>query len=85
MPRGPTEVIGLLRDDTTYGVYGDHGEHQEQVQNIPIVFSWPGLRAGATPSSALRSVDTLPTVLRTMRISFDASSVDGTAFDLPLG
>lgn len=82
-PYGP-DVVGLLRNDTTYGVYGDHGGHQKQVQNIPIAFSWPGLQAGATPGKPLRSVDILPTILRTMGISFDASSMDGTAFSLPL-
>jgi hypothetical protein len=81
-PYGP-DVVGLLRDNTTYGVYGDHGGAQKQVQNIPIVFSWPGLEAGETPSKALRSVDILPTILTTIGISFDASSMDGTAFQLP--
>jgi hypothetical protein len=81
-PYGP-DVIGLLHNDTSYGVYGDHGGNQEQVQNIPIIFSWPGLRA-ATPSTPLRSVDILPTVLTTMDIPFNASSMDGTAAQLPV-
>lgn len=81
-PYGP-DVIGLLRDDTTYGVYGDHGGHQKQVQNIPIVFSWPGLRAGAAPSIALRSVDILPTILEVMGIPYNATTMDGTGFGLP--
>lgn len=81
-PFGP-DVVGLLSNDTTYGVYGDHGGHQEQVQNIPIIFSWRGLEAGAKPSTALRSVDLLPTILQTMGIAYDPSSVDGTAFSLP--
>lgn len=81
---GP-DVVGLLRNDVTYGVFGDHGGHQEQVQDIPVVFSWSGLQAGATPNVAIRSVDILPTILTLMGISFDASSIDGTAVSLPLG
>lgn len=81
---GP-DVVGLLHDDTTYGVYGDHGGHQFQVQNIPVVFSWPGLASGATPSAAIRSADILPTILTLMGISYDPSSMDGTAVTLPLG
>jgi arylsulfatase A-like enzyme len=81
-PYGP-DVVGLLHDDTTYGVYGDHGGHHQQVQNIPIIFSWPGLQAGAIPSTALRSVDILPTILTTMDIPFDASAMDGAATQLP--
>jgi len=81
---GP-DVVGLLADDVTYGVYGDHGGHQAQVQNIPIIFSWSGLQAGATPSVPMRSVDILPSILSLMGISFDASSMDGKAVTLPLG
>ena len=81
-PFGP-DVVGLLHNDVTYGVYGDHGGHQEQVQNIPIIFSWPGLAAGAKPSAELRSVDILPTILTTMGIAYDPSSMDGSAVSLP--
>lgn len=81
-PYGP-DVVGVLHDDTTYGVYGDHGGHQEQVQNIPIIFSWSGLQTGATPPRGLRSVDILPTILTTMGIPFDASTMDGAAAELP--
>jgi predicted AlkP superfamily pyrophosphatase or phosphodiesterase len=83
-PGGP-DVVGLLRNRTTYGVYGDHGGHQKLVQNIPIIFSWEGLDEGVKPSTALRSVDIMPTILRLMGIAFDPSSVDGTAVSLPLG
>ena len=38
---GP-DVIGLLADDTSYGVKGDHGGAQESVQRIPIVFYGAG-------------------------------------------
>jgi Sulfatase/Type I phosphodiesterase / nucleotide pyrophosphatase len=83
-PFGP-DVVGLLRNDVTYGVYGDHGGHQQQVQNIPIIFAGPGLEAGVTPSVEMRSVDILPTILSVMGISFDASTMDGTAVPIPLG
>ncbi len=63
-PYGP-DVVGLLRDATSYGVKGDHGGHQRRIQEIPIAFSWPGLRP-ATRQRALRSVDILPTVLQAM-------------------
>ena len=51
-PRPPTygpDVIGLLRDNTSYGVKGDHGGAQESVQRIPIVFYGPGVQAGSKP------------------------------------
>lgn len=80
---GP-DVVGLLRDDTSYGVAGDHGGHQKPVQRIPIVFDWPGLRAGASPSTRIRSVDILPTILRLMGIPTDpAYPMDGHAVSLP--
>jgi len=80
---GGADVVGLLRDDTTYGVYGDHGGHQRQVQNIPIAFSWPGLAAGEAPRRALRSVDIMPTILKLMGIRYDPSSLDGVGVVLP--
>ena len=39
---GP-DVIGLLHDKTSYGVYGDHGGAQESVQRVPMVFWAPGV------------------------------------------
>lgn len=81
---GP-DVVGLMRDDTSYGVMGDHGGHQRAVQDIPIVFSWPGIEAGATPGTEIRSVDIMPTILRLMGISADpAHPMDGRAVKLPL-
>ena len=43
---GP-DVVGLLHDKTSYGVYGDHGGAQETVQRVPMVFWSPGLAYGA--------------------------------------
>ena len=61
------DVIGLLKDDTSYGVAGDHGGHQRAVREIPIVFAGAG--AGARDSAQrLRSVDILATILRAMDI-----------------
>jgi arylsulfatase A-like enzyme len=81
---GP-DVVGLLHDGVTYGVYGDHGGHQALVQDIPIIFSWSGLRDGATPSQEFRSADILPTILTLMGIRFDPGSMDGRAVKLPRG
>jgi hypothetical protein len=76
------DVIGLLRDDASYGVAGDHGGAQESVQRIPIVFSGPGVRAGARPHDAMRSVDIMPTVLRSLGIP-KTHWTDGRAYRLP--
>ena len=78
---GP-DVIGLLRDDASYGVAGDHGGAQEKVQRIPIVFSGPGVRPNSKPGSAIRSVDIMPTVLRAMGIP-ETYPTDGRAYPLP--
>lgn len=75
------DVVGLLRDDTSYGVAGDHGGAQEPVQRIPIVFA--GARVGPRDSWApMRSVDILPTIMREMRLPLNAG-LDGRARHLP--
>jgi hypothetical protein len=76
------DVVGLLADRTSYGVYGDHGGAQEEVQRIPMVFWAEGMHS-ADPGSAFRSVDILPTVLRTMGIPL-THPVDGEAYRLHL-
>jgi hypothetical protein len=74
------DVVGLLRDDTSYGVAGDHGGAQRPVQEIPIVFAGAGI--GSRDSRApMRSVDILPTILREMRIPAQAG-LDGRAESL---
>ena len=75
------DVVGLLRDNTSYGVAGDHGGAQKPVQEIPIVFYGAGVgsRDSAFP---LRSVDILPTVLRAMKIKA-GPGLDGHAVSLP--
>src|SRR4051812_26520925 len=37
------DVVALLADRTSYGVYGDHGGAQEEVQHIPMVFWAKGI------------------------------------------
>ena len=63
------DVVGLLADDTSYGVAGDHGGTQESVQRIPIVFAGAGVEPGTTPKAAMRSVDIMPTILTEMGIA----------------
>ena len=78
-PYGP-DVVGLLRDRTSYGVAGDHGGHQREVQRIPIILSGPGVEQGATPNQEARLVDLLPTTLDLMGVPQDPSyPLDGTA------
>jgi predicted AlkP superfamily pyrophosphatase or phosphodiesterase len=75
------DVVGLVRTDATYGVMGDHGGSTKLVQNIPMVFYGPGV--GAKDSNKeMRLVDVMPTILKTMGISYDEDSVDGEAVKL---
>lgn len=78
---GP-DVIGLLADDTGYGMKGDHGGAQESVQRIPIVFYGAGVTAGRSPGTPIRSVDITPTILRELGIA-ETFPTDGTAYRLP--
>lgn len=78
---GP-EVIGLLANNTSYGVAGDHGGAQESVQRIPIVFYGAGVTPGSTVPDEVRSVDILPTVLREMQIPV-THWMDGRRFPVP--
>lgn len=80
-PYGP-DVIGLLANNTSYGVKGDHGGAQESVQRIPIIFSGPGIKAGKKPGIQLRSVDITPTILRELGIT-PSQRLDGKAYPLP--
>jgi hypothetical protein len=81
-PYGP-DVVGLLRDDVSYGVEGDHGGHQRQIQRIPMAFSWPGLKPQRR-GEPIRSVDIVPTVLKLMHLP-RAYPLDGRAYDLVRG
>jgi Type I phosphodiesterase / nucleotide pyrophosphatase len=79
-PYGP-DAVALLKTDVTYGVMGDHGGHNRLVQNIPMVFSGPGV--GSRDSHReIRLVDVLPTILETMGIDYDRRDLDGRAVKL---
>ncbi len=72
------DIVGLLKDDTSYGVAGDHGGAQKPVQRIPIVIAGGGV--GSRDShQPMRSVDITPTVLRAMGIA-PLNAMDGTAY-----
>lgn len=81
-PYGP-DVIGLLRDHTSYGVAGDHGGAQRAVQDIPIIFYGAGLTA-ASPGASIRCVDIMPTALRHLGIR-PTARLDGRAYPLVYG
>jgi hypothetical protein len=75
------DVVGLVRTDATYGVMGDHGGSTKLVQNIPMVFYGPGV-GSKDSNKEMRLVDVMPTILKTMGISYDEDSVDGEAVKL---
>ncbi len=78
---GP-DLVATLPDDTTYSVHGDHGGIQRSTQQIPIVFAGGGL-SSKDLHSEVRSVDIMPTLLRTLGIEPDAP-MDGVAYKLPM-
>ncbi len=77
---GP-DVVGLLHDRTSYGVYGDHGGAQESVQRVPIVFTVDGANEHETSGAPIRTVDIMPTILRAMGISTTAP-LDGRSWPI---
>ncbi len=77
---GP-EVIATLVDDTTYSVAGDHGGIQRRAQQIPIVFAGADLPR-TDLAAPIRSVDIMPTILRTMGIAV-TTPMDGIGYRLP--
>ncbi len=76
-PNGP-DIVALLHDKTSYGVYGDHGGAQESVQRVPMVFWSPSLAFGAATGRPFHTPDVMPTILATMGIPL-TDPVDGTA------
>lgn len=77
-PYGP-DVVGLLRDRTSYGVAGDHGGHQKEIQRIPIILAGPGVEPGTRPREEARLVDLLPTILDLLGVPQDRPHpLDGT-------
>lgn len=77
---GP-DVLGLLHDRTSYGVYGDHGGTQESVQRIPLVFWSPSLDGPERSDAPIRTVDIMPTILRALGIKTTAP-LDGKAWSI---
>jgi hypothetical protein len=77
---GAADVVGLLKDRTSYGIYGDHGGAQEEVQRIPMVFYAEGMQH-TVRGTKFRLVDVMPTVLRAMGIP-QMAPMDGTAYNL---
>ena len=61
-PNGP-DLIGLLHDKTSYGVYGDHGGAQESVQRVPMVFWSPSLAFANNTGAPFKTIDVMPTIL----------------------
>ncbi|HWL91404.1 MAG TPA: hypothetical protein VNP90_08565, partial [Actinomycetota bacterium] len=76
-PNGP-DLIGLLHDRTSYGVYGDHGGAQESVQRVPMVFWSPSLAFENDTGAPFKTIDVMPTILDVMGIA-ETSPTDGTA------
>lgn len=76
-PNGP-DVIGLLKDRTTYGAYGDHGGAQASVQRVPVVFWSPSLAFENDTGAPFRTVDIMPTILDVMGIP-QTDPTDGVA------
>ena len=80
-PYGP-DLVATLRDNTTYSVAGDHGGIQRASQQIPIVFAGGGV-SHKDLQAEVRSIDIMPTILRTMGIKLE-KKVDGKGYELPM-
>ena len=76
-PNGP-DVIGLLHDKTSYGVYGDHGGAQESVQRVPMVFWSPSNAFANNTGAPFKTIDVMPTILDVMGIP-QTGTTDGVA------
>ena len=77
---GP-DVVGLLHDKTSYGVYGDHGGASESVQRVPMVFWSPSLAFRNKTGAPFTTPDVMPTILKALGIRVTAP-LDGRARDL---
>jgi len=64
---GP-DIVGVLRDKTSYGAYGDHGGPNESVQRVPMVFWSADGQYHNNTRATFRTPDVLPTILRAMGI-----------------
>lgn len=79
---GSGDVVGLLADYTSYGVFGDHGGAQMDVQRIPMVWYMPGIKR-AVNKSGIRLVDLMPTAMKAIGIAA-TDPMDGKAYDLKI-
>jgi hypothetical protein len=66
-PSAP-EVVGLLKDDVSYGAYGDHGGAQREVQRVPMVFWSEATASGTNSRGNFLTTDVMPTILRVLGI-----------------
>jgi hypothetical protein len=80
-PNGP-DLIGLLHDRVSYGVYGDHGGAQQAVQRVPMVFWSPSLAFENNTGAPFRTIDVMPTILDVMGIP-ETAPTDGMPRPLP--
>ncbi len=80
---GP-DIVALLHDKVSYGVYGDHGGASDSVQRVPMVFWSPSLAPADRPGREFETVDVMPTILRAMNIPLTAP-LDGEAHRLERG
>ena len=79
--KGSADVVGLLADRTSYGVYGDHGGAQRSVQRIPMIVYNPSIRHMVSPYG-MKLADITPTVLSALGIT-PTAPLDGRAVWLP--
>ena len=77
---GP-DIVALLHDKVSYGVYGDHGGANESVQRVPMVFWSPSLAPSRNTGTEFETADVMPTILAAMGIPLTAPA-DGAAHDL---
>ena len=76
-PNGP-DLIGLLHDRASYGVYGDHGGAQQSVQRVPMVFWSSSLAFENNTGAPFKTIDAMPTILDVLGIP-ETAPTDGTA------
>ena len=75
------DVVGLLKDDTSYGVAGDHGGHQARGPGDPDRVRRRRASDRATRASRCARSTSCPTILREMRIRAERG-MDGRAVAL---
>jgi arylsulfatase A-like enzyme len=79
-PSGP-DVVGLLKDNVSYGSYGDHGGAQRDVQRVPMVF-WSASTQASSVGEPFLLPDTMPTILKILGIP-QTHATDGKVWPVP--